>query len=100
GCRKVLTVACAMMCATLPLLAGASTFLSLALALFVFGAGLGCADCAFNIQAIIVEAAAGKPLMSGFHGFYSVGAFSERPVSARFGHWGYRRSGARLPPLR
>src|SRR5262249_41156467 len=45
----------------------------LAVALFVFGAGLGCVDCAINIQAILVETACGKALMSGFHGFYSVG---------------------------
>jgi MFS family permease len=73
GCRKVLTVACALMFMTLPVLALASTFPLLAAALFVFGAGLGCADCAFNIQAIIVENAGGKALMSGFHGFYSLG---------------------------
>jgi fucose permease len=73
GCRKVLTLAGVLMCVTLPLLAVASTFPLLAAVLFVFGAGLGCADCAFNIQAIIVEAASGKALMSGFHGFYSVG---------------------------
>ena len=73
GCRKVLTAACVLMCLTLPLLAAASTFVSLAVVLFLFGAGLGCADCAFNIQAIIVETESGKALMSGFHGFYSVG---------------------------
>jgi len=73
GCRKVLTIACALMFVTLPLLAMASSFPLLAAALFVFGAGLGCADCAFNIQAIIVETASRKALMSGFHGFYSVG---------------------------
>jgi MFS family permease len=73
GCRKVLTVACVIMFMTLPLLAVASTFPLLAVSLFLFGAGLGCADCAFNIQAIIVENASGKALMSGFHGFYSVG---------------------------
>ena len=76
GCRKVLTVAAAIMCATLPHLALASTFASLATALFVFGAGLGCVDCAVNMQAIIVETASGKALMSGFHGFYSVGGIA------------------------
>jgi MFS family permease len=83
GCRKVLTAACVVMCLTLPLLAMASAFMSLAVALFLFGAGLGGADCAFNIQAIIVERACGKALMSGFHGFYSVGGiFGSASVSA------------------
>jgi hypothetical protein len=30
-------------------------------------------DCVMNVQAVIVERAIGKPLMSGFHGFYSLG---------------------------
>ncbi len=73
GCRKVLTVACGIMCLTLPLLAVASSIPLLGVALFAFGVGLGCADCAVNMQAIIVETASGKALMSGFHGFYSIG---------------------------
>src|SRR5262249_18615063 len=56
--------------------ATATTFPLLALSLFLFGAGLGCADCAFNIQAIIVETASKTALMSGFHGFYSVGGIA------------------------
>jgi predicted MFS family arabinose efflux permease len=73
GCRKVLTVATLILCAALPLLAVLSTFPSLAVTLFVFGAALGSADCAFNIQAVMVETESKKPLMSGFHGFYSLG---------------------------
>jgi fucose permease len=45
----------------------------LAVTLFIFGAGLGSADCAFNMQAVMVEVANRKPLMSGFHGCYSAG---------------------------
>lgn len=73
GCRIVLIAACAVLCISLPLLAIAATFSTLAVALLAFGAGLGCADVAFNVQAVIVETASKKPLMSGFHGFYSVG---------------------------
>ena len=73
GCRKVLTAATVIICAALPMLAVLSTFPLLAATLFVFGAGLGSADCAFNMQAVMVEGAAKQPLMSGFHGFYSVG---------------------------
>ena len=73
GCRKVLTAATVVICAALPMLAVVTNFPLLAIALFVFGAGLGTADCAFNIQAVMVETESGKPLMSGFHGFYSVG---------------------------
>ncbi len=73
GCRAVLTAACVAVCIALPLLAIASTFTSLAVSLFLFGAALGSADCAFNIQAIIVETASARALMSGFHGFYTLG---------------------------
>jgi predicted MFS family arabinose efflux permease len=73
GCQKVLTAATVVICVALPLLAVVSTFPLLAVTLFVFGAGLGSADCAFNIQAVMVETESRKPLMSGFHGFYSLG---------------------------
>jgi predicted MFS family arabinose efflux permease len=73
GCRKVLIASTVVVCGALPLLAVVPTFPLLALTLFVFGAGQGSADCAFNIQAVMVETESGKPLMSGFHGLYSVG---------------------------
>src|SRR5579872_7367104 len=57
GCRKLLTAAVAIICAALPALAVASTLTTLAMTLFVFGAGLGSADCAFNVQAVMVESA-------------------------------------------
>jgi hypothetical protein len=55
------------------MLAVLSTFPSLAVTLFMFGAALGAADCAFNMQAVMVEVASRRPLMSGFHGCYSAG---------------------------
>ena len=73
GCRRVLTAATVVMCVALPMLAVMSTFPSLAVTLFIFGAGLGSADCAFNMQAVMVEVGSRKPLMSGFHGCYSAG---------------------------
>jgi MFS family permease len=45
-------------------------------ALFFFGATMGGLDVAMNTQATEVEAARGKPTMSSFHGFFSVGALS------------------------
>ncbi|PKR91044.1 MFS transporter [Pleomorphomonas diazotrophica] len=59
----------------LPLLSVASTPLTLGLVLFVFGGSLGSLDVAMNIHAVEVEKAAKRPLMSGFHGLYSVGGF-------------------------
>lgn len=76
GCRRVLIVSVAAMCATLPLLATLSSIPRLFATLFVFGAGVGAIDCAINVQAIIVERASGRPLMSGFHGLFSVGGIA------------------------
>ncbi len=58
----------------LPLLTIASTPLALGIALLAFGASLGSLDVAMNVHAVEVERAAGRPLMSGFHALFSVGA--------------------------
>jgi predicted MFS family arabinose efflux permease len=76
GCRRVLAAATALVCATLPLLATLSHPGLLAVALFVFGAGVGALDCTVNIQAIVVERASGRAMMSGFHGLFSVGGIA------------------------
>lgn len=76
GCRKVILLAGAAVCACLPLLAYCASVPGLALALFGFGAAIGTIDVAINIQAVIVEKAGGRALMSGFHGFFSVGGIA------------------------
>ena len=73
GCRKVLMVCGVALCACLPLLASVQNVFTLAAALFFFGAMIGTFDCVMNIQAVIVERDNKRPLMSGFHGFYSLG---------------------------
>lgn len=73
GCRKVLMVCGVALCACLPLLASVQNVFTLAAALFFFGAMIGIFDCVMNIQAVIVERNSKRPLMSGFHGFFSLG---------------------------
>jgi predicted MFS family arabinose efflux permease len=73
GCRRVLMGSVLIVCATLPMLAQVSSIPLLALVLFFFGAGIGSMDCAMNIQAIILERASGRTMMSGFHGLFSLG---------------------------
>ena len=73
GCRLVIYVSSAMFCLTLPLLASVTSLPLLVVALLVFGAAVGTIDCVINIQGIIVERAGGRPMMSGFHGLFSVG---------------------------
>ncbi|WP_095167740.1 MFS transporter [Pseudomonas sp. Irchel 3H3] len=73
GCRRVLTGGTLLICLALPLLATVSTVPLLIGALFLFGAGLGTVDSTTNLQAVIVERASGKTMMSGFHGMFSLG---------------------------
>ena len=61
---------------TLPLLAVLEGWIAMAMAIAVFGAALGTVDIAMNLQAIIVERNSGRPMMSGFHGLYSVGGIA------------------------
>ena len=76
GCRRVIWGATFVICVALPCLALASTVPSLALAILAFGAGVGTVDVTVNIQAVMVEKAAGRAMMSGFHGLFSVGGIA------------------------
>lgn len=76
GCRKVIGCAVMVVILATPFLSVISDPLTLGLTLLLFGVGIGITDCAMNIQAIIVEKASAKPLMSGFHGMYSVGGIA------------------------
>lgn len=73
GCRKVIIAAGALTCMVLPFLAGVDTIPALAITLLLFGAGIGTIDVVINIQAVIVERAGDRAMMSGFHGLFSVG---------------------------
>jgi len=73
GCRRVMCFSTLLVLIMMPLLATADSHLVMAAALMLFGAGLGMLDVAMNYQAVQVEQAADKPMMSGFHGFFSLG---------------------------
>lgn len=72
GCRRVMCFSTLLVLMMMPLLATADSHLVMAAALMLFGAGLGMLDVAMNYQAVQVEQAADKPMMSGFHGFFSL----------------------------
>ncbi len=76
GCRRVITAASLLIAASLPILATLGSGPLLALALLMFGAGVGAMDVAINVQAVTVEKAAGRAMMSGFHGLFSVGGIA------------------------
>lgn len=76
GCRRVLVGGTLLICMALPLLATVSSIPLLIATLFLFGAGLGAVDSTVNLQAVIVERASGRNMMSGFHGLFSVGGIA------------------------
>lgn len=73
GCRAVIAAGSTAFILMLPILAMVPSIFTLAVALFIFGAGIGTVDCVANIQAVMVERASGRTMMSGFHALYSVG---------------------------
>ncbi len=76
GCRRVFSAGTVLLCLALPLLATVSSVPLLIATLFLFGAGLGAVDSTVNLQAVIVERASGRTMMSGFHGLFSVGGIA------------------------
>lgn len=76
GCRTVLLLSSLGIAISLPILAFAPTVPALVFALLFFGASIGVIDVAANIHGTEVQNAAGVPLMSNFHGMYSVGGLA------------------------
>ncbi len=73
GCRRVIIGMGLLVAVSLPLLATVAQVSLLAGALAVFGGGFGGLCVGINVQAVIVEQASGRALMSGFHGMFSIG---------------------------
>ena len=63
-------------CAAAVFVGLAGSLLTLFIAMFVWGGFQGALDVSMNTQAVAVERSNGRPLMSGFHGCWSVGAFA------------------------
>ena len=75
GCKRVLIPAGILFAIMLLVLCNISNFALAIPSLLIFGAVMGCIDVVVNIQAVIVEKAAGRQLMSGMHALWSVGGF-------------------------
>src|SRR5712671_6037804 len=76
GSRHLLVVAASALCFVLPLLAHAPSAAALAVLLFWFGAFVGIVGVAANAQAITVQTALGRPVMSSFHAMFSLGGLA------------------------
>ena len=73
GNPRVIRAAATVLCLSLPLLPLAPSMPLLMLALFIYGIGFGLLDVSMNVQAVAIEEGYGRPIMSTFHGVFSIG---------------------------
>lgn len=89
GGKTALRLFALLMVPVLPLVVLAPNLPSLFLAAALFGAIAGSTDVAMNAQAVTVERALGRAIMSASHGFWSLGGFVGGAVGAyALAHWG------------
>jgi MFS family permease len=84
GARAVTIATGLAYCAVLAGPTFAGDLPSFALLLFVFGAANGAMDVSMNALAVEVETFVGKPIMSSFHGMWSIGGLAGAGVGALF----------------
>jgi sugar phosphate permease len=82
GSKRMVQISLLGYCLAGPLVGLASSLPALFAALFAWGAFQGTLDVSMNTQAVTVERAAGRPLMSGFHACWSIGAFAGAGIGA------------------
>jgi MFS family permease len=82
GSRRIVQIALVGYCATGPLVGLTGSLPALLGALFAWGAFQGSLDVAMNTQAITVERAGQRVLMSGLHGSWSIGSFAGAGIGA------------------
>jgi fucose permease len=89
GTRAITVIAAVLITLLLPALAVVSNPIVLGACLFVLGSSMGGMGVARNSQAVIVERHVGRPIMSSFHGFYSVGCLVGSLMMSGFLHLGW-----------
>jgi fucose permease len=73
GAWRIVRTGLPILAASLVLAAVAGDLATLTAALVALGVTAAVVDVAMNSEAVVVERGHGRPLMSGFHGFWSVG---------------------------
>ncbi len=96
GSRIVTGAALALYVIAVNLPVHATGTLTLGAALLVFGLANGAVDVSMNDQAVIVERHYGRPIMSAFHAFWSVGGAAGALIGAAALWLGYPVSAAVL----
>ena len=75
GCRRVLVATGILFACTLLAVTLVDSLWTAVPVILVFGALMGCLDVVINVAAVIVEKGIGRRIMSGMHGFWSLGGF-------------------------
>ncbi|MDR2282146.1 MAG: MFS transporter [Sphingobacterium sp.] len=73
GSRKVVAIGTLVTAFFLPLLLIIPSYAGMAIALFVFGSGIGMVDVGMNSHGVQVQNLFGRSIMSSLHGLFSVG---------------------------
>ncbi|WP_446226243.1 MFS transporter [Nocardia sp. IBHARD005] len=89
GSRTLVAVAASAISVTVLGPGLATDPVTLAIALACFGFGMGALDVSMNTQAVHVERAYRRPIMSSFHAMFSAGAFAGSLVGAAAQHAGW-----------
>jgi hypothetical protein len=82
GSKLLVRITLVGYCAAGPFVGLAKSLPQIFVALLAWGAFQGALDVAMNTQAIAVERAGRRPLMSGLHGTWSIGAFAGAGLGA------------------
>ncbi|GAC1524490.1 MAG: hypothetical protein NVS2B3_19850 [Vulcanimicrobiaceae bacterium] len=82
GSRAIAAVSSCAAVASLVLPYVAPDYRTLLVATFLLGVAYSAMDVAMNAQAVLVEAVATRPIMSSFHGIFSVGGLAGAVVTA------------------
>ena len=89
GSRRVLSVFALACVPTLLLIVFSPNLWTVAAAMALFGALVGCMDVSMNANAVLVERRLGRAIMSSSHGFWSLGGFIGGSAgSFAIAHWG------------
>ncbi len=95
GARRVLSVFALAAVPTLLLIVLSPSLWTVAPAMALFGALVGCMDVAMNANAVGVERRLGRAIMSSSHGFWSLGGF----VGGSVGSYAIAQWGAELQAM-
>ncbi|MFK7982392.1 MAG: MFS transporter [Saprospiraceae bacterium] len=87
GSERTTVIASFLFCAMVPFFAVMNSIVFLAALLFITGMFTGVMDVAMNAQAVLVEEAYKRPIMSSFHAVFSGGMMIGAGVGSIFTKW-------------